>query len=299
MEVTFLHQRLISLEDRFATLESMLARTISKLDGFVSKGDNEARLSESLRIRMDGMEEENGLMLKSTRDMSQRVLSFERRVESLSEMPKQFEERASRLEDHLTSLTKRHEELSRIVRRNAEASDATTASVRSSIAQATSLLKVFTVRQCEALSTETAARLDTFEKDRSELVQQIASVANNANETRIGMADVKALVAQSDITFRRHEVALGAVAEDVKVLQRRFLSALRHLSHEPASYLSAPTDTSPVRQGRIEEKRPLTEAKSPQQQQRESLAKPLGSLDDDSDLDQFIAELNFLTRNAS
>ncbi|CUG90347.1 Hypothetical protein, putative [Bodo saltans] len=325
VEAAFLSQRVAAIEDRFSGLESLVSRLAGKLDTFLRTVENDRQVSEALDIRLSSTQDQLSLVQKATVDFGNRIVEQNRAVERVSQQMSSLES----AHQSLVLLERRVDDNQRQVRLQAEEAARQSDALRLQIAQATRLLQSYSRRQCEALSTENAARLDAFEQDRHELIQQVADVSHGMNETRVALADVRGQLAAVDRTLRVREEGERQHGEDIKVLQRRLLSALRHLSSDANTFLVTPTAAAPQDNlspaFHVSDGHRLRHQTSPQvskhtdasvwssnSPRKHSLpraevidplvATPVAPVavarNDDEGIDQFLAELNFLSRNA-
>jgi hypothetical protein len=331
VEATFLAQRMTAMEDRFSGLESLVSRLAGKLDTFLRTVENDRQVSEALDIRLSSTQDQLSLVQKATVDFGNRIAEQNRTVDRVSQQVPLLES----THQSLSALERRVEDHQRQIRMQADDSARHADALRLQIAQATRLLQSYSRRQCEALSTENAARLDAFEQDRHELIQQVADVSHGMNETRVALGDIRAQLAAVDRTLRIREEGERQHGEEIKVLQRRLLSALRHLSSDASTFLVTPVVAAhdsvpqPPPVFNASEAHRLRGQTSPHSSKNTDAAvwpsssspsKPNSALaramsehsdllvatpsaaaavrHDDEGIDQFLAELNFLSRNA-
>lgn len=313
VEAAFLSQRMTSIEDRFVGLESLVSKLAGRLETFLRTVENDRQVSEGIDIRLSSTQEQLSQVQKATVDFGNRIVEQQRAVDRVGQQGVLLESTTQ----HIQLLERRVEESHRLTRLQADENSRQADAMRLQIAQATRLLQTYSRRQCEALSTENAARLDAFEQDRREMIQQIGEVTHGMNETRVSLADMRAQMAMVDRTLRLREEGERQHAEDIKVLQRRLLSAMRHLSSDASTYLvsNAPVSSSPVVQATYSPPRldptQLRRDGSPQSTRQvgawpssPSNPPPTATPDvnglrtEDDGIDQFLAELNFLSRNA-
>lgn len=325
IEVTFLTQRMTSLEERFVGLESLVSRLAGKLDTFLRTAENDRQSTEALEIRMSNTEDQLTTVQKATLEFTNRVADQQRAVDGVLRHGEVVESTGNRV----ALWERRVDDLHRQLRVQSEDSARQADTLRSHIAQSTRLLQSYSRRQCEALSTEHAARLDSFEHDRHELIQQVAEVTHGVNETRVALGEVRSQLSVVDRNLRHREEAEKQHSEDIKVLQRRLLSALRHLSCDASAYLvttpsphaGGAAGASPASgggRGRLEEglatevvgsyggspRREVSAQVAPYPAKHlsplrgtETVSNSIPLLEDEG-IDQFLAELNFLSRNA-
>lgn len=304
VELSLMAQRLSSFEERFSKMESLVSRVAARVEMLASQDESDRRDRDAIKIRLDGFDEQSVTVLRVARDASAKVLQLDQRWESVASMMRTSEQASSKVE----ALQQRIDDTTRAVKRVAEQSDREFSVVRNQLAKATQLLQTYVKRQCDTLSGESLARLEAFEKDRQALVQDCADVSHGIHETRLAMSDIRSAIAeihtkfaQQDATLHRFEESQKAQSEDVKAVDRRLLSAVRYLSSDPNAFL-APLGQAhhgaaqAVHNGNASPREAYSSDSPSRAHIMPAVSSPAPAAD--GAIDQFIAELNFMSRNA-
>jgi chromosome segregation ATPase len=274
LELAIINQRLEGVEDRLQSLESLVSRTVAKLDEQASRLTTEIRSADFLRLQQQAahdaqeqfahhVREQLGKLVGAGEAQEERIARINRDL--LDHSTARTETRFSKIEAKLAQIDHTQRESSATGARQ--------------LAQAMKLLQAHISTQVETLSASVSAKLLEAEKESAELVSRsqemqatFVSMKNVVTEARFAAGKIESEV------LSLHS-AQKQFADELKVVNRRLLSAVRHLSANPSDFMEANEHmkTPPRKVEAVPESGPLHRP--------------------GSEIDAFVAELNFLTRN--
>ena len=281
LEVAVVHQRLSGVEDRLYTLELLVAKTVAKLDEQSNRLTTEIRTAEFSRLQQQVATDSQEQFSRYVREQLEKLVSaFEAHEERIGRVVREMSEQSiGRFETRLSRSEAKAAQLDQLQR------EAATQNARQ-LAQAVKLLQSHMTGQVDALSTNVSTKLQDAEKERSEFLLRSQEMQTSFLTFRTTMSEARAAAGQVQNELTLIHSAHDQLVEDVKVLNRRLMSAVRHLATNPTEFLETPTTDSlktPTR--RIES--------------AAEIRMPTLTVNPGTEIDAFIAELNFLTRNGA
>lgn len=287
--------RVSQLEDRVQHLEHLLARAVGKLDTMTSRCAAAERAAELARLKAEEIAQSQH---DSFGEVLERQTHLERRLEAMISFTE------SRAKQDAAVRTHQEESDSRLRRMEAGV-DAEIASTRQQLSTAVQLLRQFVVRNCDAVSDEAAARFESFENERSQLQTKLAEAATQWTDLQRMVANAHAASSNVDAKLQRVTANVDTLSEEHKTLHRRLASAIRHLSANPTLMSSAAMTPFPKTATNVFAPEPQSGSSESSTGRR--MSPPRGSgpsvrgdgKEGGDPLDQFVAELQFLSRNAA
>lgn len=233
-ELALYTQRVRTIEDRLVTMERMVCAASAGVEDVRGRLDAELRSVELHRLAARDGEHQWGAAAARMQASIDRVAAD---VEALT---RRIDARDASVAESLRVAMSRADAAGAAAvdaaNRHAGASDATAARLQAEVGDVvTRALRAVQshVRQSEhRTAADVTARLDTFEKERAALAGAVAGVSAMQADLHAAVAAAQADAARVDNATRRHAVAVAQLEEDVRVLQRRLVSALRHLAHD-------------------------------------------------------------------